>query len=371
MTSCTLGTGSRIILPLNLESDSLPSPPASTAQPAQFNLLNANNRMTSLAGPDWSSMESAVPQISPDLETVHKELEQIGIPQEQLETHKKSLSVIQKFLQKTEFSNNLTANIEQSEILKLTNIDTLRSILSQQSWQSKYKPLIKLLFEQELSKYSDPVDLGLIMHTLIKINAICDITQETLNNALKKIITDKNLSKSEDANGDVATNCQIITTHLQENTNHSLDVMGLLYQDEELDLKDPFKSTDVDDDSSEERGWFESMKYAFFHPIEFVQEKWGKKKDRSTDEINEKDRETADQGSHDHSTSYFKDAIKWIFTLGGLFSSTNEANENNSVVQKEFDNPGNTPTTPATGAAKNETVELLGDNESDGSSEDF
>lgn len=269
------------------------------------------------------------------LKQVHQDLEQKEISNDRLQKCKGALLEVRKFLHETNF-RELTELIDPSTLFILSELRSVTKILSQKSYKKEFKPLIKLLFELELSKFSEAelADGAVIMRTLIKIDGICDAGHDALENALKTIIKDhKELSSLENQNtidqNDIAENCQIIKNYLQSN-NESLDLMTLLYKNEELDLVDPFKARHVDDDSSEEHGFFASLKYAFLHPIEFVKETiWGKNKPNgSPNAVHEIESQykTSSEGQGS-AIKYFEDAIKWLFNLGGLFS-THERDSN-------------------------------------------
>ncbi len=250
------------------------------------------------------------------LKQVRQDLKEYGVEEIKDEIKGKLLK-IQECITRDNFDNLNSDQMVSLEINDTLNLDVelgkLSAILCSTS-HSEYRPLIKTLFAQELRKFTSKelADGAVIMHTLIQIKPICEQELDSVNHALSFII------RSQDAlaniHDDIEDNLKALVQYKDQN------LMELIYQ--QLGIERPFKATHVDDDSLEEHGWFASIKYACLHPIEFAKEKiWGKKKlNGSPNEVNERDLDI-DHKHHDHTTSYFKDAIKWLFTLGGWFST--------------------------------------------------
>lgn len=214
----------------------------------------------------------------------------------------------------------------------------LSIVLSQQN--HRYKPLLRLLFYQELSKAHQKEQLSeaVIIDIIKKIDKIIeDATQHPsigpsglLSRALSQIVQNECKHTPSD---DIAQNCQIISNHLN-NPENSLDLITLLHQN--LSVPSP------------PQGFFASLRHAILHKFELAKEKiWGKATvTNSTNKIPEKDFENPHKDGQDHSKSYFetiftpiKDTCVWIFTLGGLFSTPSETNQ--QINQKNISETAN------------------------------
>ena len=252
------------------------------------------------------------------LKQVHQDLKEYGV--EKIEDDVKGkLLKIQECITSDNFDNlnsDQMVRLEMDNTLNLgVELGKLSSILCSKN-HSEYRSLIKTLFAQELRKFleAELADGAVIMRTLIKIKVICEQELDSVNHALSFII----MSQDSLANiyDDIEDTLKALVQYKDQ------DLMELIYQ--KLGLLEPFKARHVDDDSSEEHGFFASLKHAFWHPKEFFIEKiWGKKKlNGSFNAVHEIESQykTSSEGQGS-AIKYFEDAIKWLFNLGGLFST--------------------------------------------------
>lgn len=256
------------------------------------------------------------------------ELEKKGITARDLETNKDSLFKIKTHLESNIFEF-------KQDVINLSGAQPLTEFMyiwgtTYHKWQ--YKDIIRIIFKQKFVKFTaeELADGAVIMHTLIKIEQICQKDPASILHALNNII--KTECKIETGHY-LEDNCKIITQYFEDN-NGSLNLMKSLYAN--LKLENPFQSIDVNNEPSPPQGFFTSLRHAILHKFELAKEKiWGKAKiTNSTNKIPEKDFENPHKDGQDHSKSYFetiftpiKDTCVWIFTLGGLFS-THETDSN-------------------------------------------
>ena len=199
-------------------------------------------------------------------------------------------------------------------------------------------PLVKKLHEAESSKYGDNSleNAAIKLNLLIKINSILDQTEELILNALQTVVNSQYTNSEEEEKTEKDEN--------EEQVSEEADT-SIIYLCNQLKLSDNLleqickklgiASTEMDDDeSSEPHGFFASIGYAIWHPIETLQSIKQKIWDKAEPEnVSNGERETHNNGGegNDNSNSYFepiftpiKAAFTWIFSLGEFFSTHSE-----------------------------------------------
>lgn len=222
-----------------------------------------------------------------------------------------------------QFAGFLRNNFSLFKVADIIN-DTQLFPFVQKLLQAEYTKFI----DDEVMKEDAVLNAAIILNCLIKVHQILECSSERIQEALQKVVTQQG-KQAQTSQDEKDLEIEDMIKRLEATPTLLMDVC------QALEIADP---EEIKDESKEPHGWsFASIIDALFHPIEFVQEKiWGKKKvHRSTDEIEEKDTEIEDIGRHDHSTSYFKEAISWLFNLSGFFSTPTTDTSDDTTVAGE------------------------------------
>jgi hypothetical protein len=277
------------------------------------------------------------------------------VTKDDLANHATNLNLFVKIL-----STNTITTTQTIAPIESTNIDNVPDDLNAfKEWMNKTLnlkhitktfnpkdnkfPLVQKLSQSESSKFTNNQmeDAAIALNFLITIDSILECSKELICGALKQVVASQANNSEEEKKTDQSESKE------EDEEDLILSLCNQLNLEDEQLLEKLCKNLGIEDpqgvdDESKERGFFASIKhnvvYAFFHPIEFVQETiWGKKKvHRSSDDgIEEKHTEAAENEHDDHSKSYFepiKNIFAWIPYFGSFFSTRNETKENKHEV---------------------------------------